>query len=156
MPPSIVRPRPILPRTTPSTAGAYPAPGRCRRHSISSLARSLEGTAVFALNPVGLLVGIHGLRSTYPKVDGCGLLPRVGEPSDVGELRGQVAIAHEPVERAACFDRAQLCPVPDEDDLGAGVARLLGEGVQGEGAGQRCLANDDELPGSQRPLVHLR
>jgi hypothetical protein len=30
----------------------------------------------------------------------------VGEPSDVGELRGQVAITDQQVERAACFDRA--------------------------------------------------
>jgi hypothetical protein len=43
---------------------------------------------------------------------------------------------------------AQLCPVPNEDDLGAGVARtLLGEGVQSEVAGQRGRVNDDKDPG---------
>ena len=47
------------------------------------------------------------------KVDGCGLLPGMRKPSDVGKLGSQVAIMHQQVERAACFDGAQLCPVPD-------------------------------------------
>jgi hypothetical protein len=71
--------------------------GTVARHNIGPppVLRQVEHRIAFsANNPVVLFVRIHGLRVTYPKVDGRSPLPPEGEPSDVEELRGQVAIVH--------------------------------------------------------------
>ena len=45
------------------------------------------------------------------------------EPAHVAQLGGQpVAVAHEGGEHPACFDRAQLGRVTDQEHLGPGVA----------------------------------
>jgi len=90
-----------------------------------------------------------------PQVEGCGLLPVGGESSDFGEFGNVVAVSDQHPERAAGFDGRELCPVADQDDLGADLGRVPGDGVQGEGSGQAGFVNDDQLPSVQIPLAAL-
>ena len=95
-------------------------------------------------------VGVQGSGVAAAQPAGGVGFPPVAEPPQQGQLGG-AGVAGEQPERAAGVDRAELVVVPDEQQLRAGRPGLGGEVVQGEGAGQRRLVDDHQLPGPQPP-----
>ncbi len=82
-------------------------------------------------------------------------LPPVGEPPQRPQPV-RAAGGGEQAERAAGVDGAELVVVADEQQLGPGGSGLGGEVVEGEGAGQGRLVDDEQRPGPQPPAVLLR
>ena len=57
----------------------------------------------------------------------------------------------EQPERSAGIDGGELLVVPDEQELRTHLLGLGAQGVQGQGPGQGCLVDDEQLPRPQRP-----
>src|SRR2546421_226081 len=114
-----------------------------------------DGPGVAVLHPVVAVVG--GESSVVAAGGGGGGAAGGGgggprEPAGRWGVRGEVGpVGGKHVERAAGLDRAELGPIPDEQDLGVDGAGGFHDGVEGEGAGQGGFVDDDQLPGQHRP-----
>ena len=100
-------------------------------------------------------VGGDGGVVTVAELERGRLFPVGVEASDVGQRGRVAAVGGEEVERAAGGDGVQLGGVADEQQLRAGLFGVAGDAVEGEGAGQRGLIEDDELTCAQAPPVEF-
>ena len=91
-------------------------------------------------------VGAGDFRPSEPELEGRGLLPLVGEAVDLGQLGGVGTGGRQERERPSRVDRLELRPVTDQQHLRARLGRERCQPVKGEGAGERGLVNDDQLP----------
>ena len=103
-----------------------------------------------AVDPLVRAVGVEGGAVAVAELERCGLLPFVGEPVHIGELRGVGAVGGEEREGATGVDGLQLGVVADQQQLPASLRHETGDLVERAGARQRRLVEDHQLPGAQR------
>jgi len=116
-----------------------------------------DGVPVAAVDPVVRLVDIQHGGLADAEADGGGAFPGVGEPAGGAEFGDtRATVAGKEAEGAACVDRGELGPVPDEEELGTGLAGARGDPVQRRRARQRGFVQDDELPRLEPPRLDLR
>ena len=106
-----------------------------------------HGFSVTIMDAIVCQVGVDDWCAAVSQLQGCGLLPGVGEAVNVDQLGGIVAVVDQQAEHTTGVDGLELGIVTDQQHLRPRLLSCLRDPVQGEGAGEGGFVDDDELPG---------